>query len=400
MTTKLISLPTLIADNVAATMVYSRESIDFFTTMDNELIPAIKALQQQQLYEYSTKLSVSVKWQTNLDKTIIMAIKACDLINVVLHQQNGGLTVEQMEKYEQWYDITAQLGSYQQLVGEGNTLEFIYENLNKLLLSNQNANTLNELLNEMNQTQTDLRLHDWEFVPILTFDSFVGRQKLIEELKLFVNLTVTNDRYQMILLVGPPGVGKSQLAQAMMQKFAATKNYILNMSELQSPYIGETEKMLKKLFQQATTDATTKTAIFFDEADEIFKLNVPPHLKSIAMVIQTALQGTVKLDNNVLIIAATNYRDLVSAPMLDRISNITFIDVPETLDRFLYLLNVTMGGGGGDDSNSTSTSTAAAAETWKEEYRDQVIEQLIKKFLINVHFEIYPIYICKLNKPF
>ncbi len=68
------------------------------------------------------------------------------------------------------------------------------------------------------------------------------------------------------LFYGPPGTGKT-LTAGLLGKLSGRAVYRIDLSQLVSKYIGETEKNLEKIFTQAEM---RNWILFFDEADAIF----------------------------------------------------------------------------------------------------------------------------------
>ncbi|MEG0180070.1 MAG: ATP-binding protein, partial [Oscillospiraceae bacterium] len=69
-----------------------------------------------------------------------------------------------------------------------------------------------------------------------------------------------------ILLYGPSGTGKTMAAQVIANEVGA-ELYRVDISQISSKYIGETEKNLSDLFDRAKS---SNVLLFFDEADAIF----------------------------------------------------------------------------------------------------------------------------------
>jgi len=69
-----------------------------------------------------------------------------------------------------------------------------------------------------------------------------------------------------ILFVGLPGTGKTRAANFLGKEFKM-EVYRIDLSMVLSKYIGETEKSLKKLFDEAEKK---NWILFFDEADALF----------------------------------------------------------------------------------------------------------------------------------
>ena len=69
-----------------------------------------------------------------------------------------------------------------------------------------------------------------------------------------------------VLLYGPPGTGKTMAAQIVANEVGLPL-FRVDLSQLSSKYIGETQKNLSKVFDEA---ARTNVILFFDEADSVF----------------------------------------------------------------------------------------------------------------------------------
>ena len=69
-----------------------------------------------------------------------------------------------------------------------------------------------------------------------------------------------------VLLCGPPGTGKTMAAQVMSEELQLPL-YRIDVSQIYSKYLGETQKNLGEVFDQAKK---TNAILFFDEADALF----------------------------------------------------------------------------------------------------------------------------------
>lgn len=69
-----------------------------------------------------------------------------------------------------------------------------------------------------------------------------------------------------VLFSGPPGTGKTMAAEVLANEVKLDL-YKIDLSSMVSKYIGETEKNLKKIFDEAET---SNCILFFDEADALF----------------------------------------------------------------------------------------------------------------------------------
>ena len=68
------------------------------------------------------------------------------------------------------------------------------------------------------------------------------------------------------ILAGPPGTGKTMVAQLLANELGYDL-YRIDLSQVVNKYIGETEKNLARIFEEAET---SHAVLFFDEADSLF----------------------------------------------------------------------------------------------------------------------------------
>jgi transitional endoplasmic reticulum ATPase len=161
--------------------------------------------------------------------------------------------------------------------------------------------------------------------PHVKWEDIGGLTKAKEKLRELVELPLMRpDLYQAagiksskgILLYGPPGTGKTLLAKAVANE--ANANFIsVKGPELISKWVGESEKHVREIFKKAKQVAPS--IIFFDEFDSISKSRGSgmgsDSSEKVVNQLLTELDGVEELEN-VIIIAATNRRDLVDPALL------------------------------------------------------------------------------------
>jgi len=108
-----------------------------------------------------------------------------------------------------------------------------------------------------------------------------------------------------ILMYGPPGCGKSLIAQATANEANATFVHV-KCSDLKSKFVGETEKNIAELFRKARE--TQPTIIFFDEFEALGgdRTESHSHEKSAVAQLLTEIDGVDSKDQQILLLAATN----------------------------------------------------------------------------------------------
>ena len=131
-----------------------------------------------------------------------------------------------------------------------------------------------------------------------------------------------------ILLYGPPGTGKTLLAKAVATESGA--NFIaVRGPEILSKRVGESEKIIREIFEKARMAAPT--VIFFDEIDAIAPRR-GMHIGDSGVSDRVLSQLLTEMDgiqtlNRVIIIAATNRPDILDPALLR----------PGRFDRLIYV---------------------------------------------------------------
>jgi cell division protease FtsH len=143
-----------------------------------------------------------------------------------------------------------------------------------------------------------------------------------------------NTNMTSILLYGPSGTGKTQLAQAVANE-AKLPYAIINPTDILGKFLGESENNIKNILNEARKNAPC--ILFIDEID--FLLNNKAGIYSstetnIKKILQTYMDGTENI-NGVILIGATNYRDNIPPEFLrnGRFEDQFFIDYPDYTDR-------------------------------------------------------------------
>jgi transitional endoplasmic reticulum ATPase len=139
-----------------------------------------------------------------------------------------------------------------------------------------------------------------------------------------------------ILLVGPPGCGKTMLAKAIATE--SQTNFIsVKGPALMSKWVGESEKGIREIFHKARQAAPC--IIFFDEIDSLVATRsagtADSHVSErILSQFLAEFDGIDEL-RGVLVLGATNRRDMLDAAVLrpGRFDDIVEMSLPEEQDR-------------------------------------------------------------------
>ena len=111
-----------------------------------------------------------------------------------------------------------------------------------------------------------------------------------------------------ILLIGPPGNGKTSLAEAIAESLSLPL-YTVKYESIVGSYLGETASKLANLFEYVKT---RQCILFFDEFETLGKERGDIHeTGEIKRVVSSLLLSIDSLPSYVIVIAATNHYDLI-----------------------------------------------------------------------------------------
>ncbi len=163
--------------------------------------------------------------------------------------------------------------------------------------------------------------------PETTYNDIGGLQQQIEEIRETVELPLKHpelfkkigiDPPSGILLYGPPGNGKTQLARAVASETESTFIKVVG-SEFVRKFIGEGARLVREVFQLAREKSPS--IIFIDEIDAIGAKRIDSDVSGDREVHRTMMQLLSEMDGfnpagNVKILAATNRPDMLDPALL------------------------------------------------------------------------------------
>ncbi|EAT48123.1 AAEL000836-PA [Aedes aegypti] len=158
-----------------------------------------------------------------------------------------------------------------------------------------------------------------------------------------------------ILLYGPPGCAKTTIAKCLAAESRMTFVSV-SAAEVYSPYVGDSEKLIAKLFNQARLSAPA--VIFLDEIDSLVgnrgmqgvRTNdvhirvlstLLTEMDGIGSSVQSSIGSSVD-SKNILVIAATNRPDMIDDALLrpGRLTKLIHVPAPDETARFEILKKV------------------------------------------------------------
>lgn len=136
------------------------------------------------------------------------------------------------------------------------------------------------------------------------------------------------------LLVGPPGNGKTSLAEAIAESLAVPF-FVVRYEAMIGSFLGETASRMKRVFDYART---TPCVLFFDEFDAVGKERGDTHeTGEIKRVVTSLLMQIDDLPSYVVILAATNHSELLDRAVWRRFQLRLPLPVPSQKQLASYL---------------------------------------------------------------
>lgn len=168
------------------------------------------------------------------------------------------------------------------------------KDINNIILSKENRNICDEFIEEQNRSEL-LRSYGLE-----------PRNK--------------------ILLIGPPGNGKTSLAEAIAESLSVPL-YTVKYESIVGSYLGETASKLSNLIEYVKT---RQCVLFFDEFETLGKERGDIHeTGEIKRVVSSLLLSIDSLPSYVIVIAATNHYDLIDRAAWRRFQIKMKLDKPQ-----------------------------------------------------------------------
>ena len=174
--------------------------------------------------------------------------------------------------------------------------------------------------------------------PNVKWDDVAGLENAKESLKEAVILPIkfphlfTGKRkpWKGILLYGPPGTGKSFLAKAVATEANNSTFFSISSSDLLSKWLGESEKLVKNLFELAR--AHKPSIIFIDEVDSLCSArsdNESESARRVKTEFLVQMQGVGNDNDQILVLGATNIPWCLDAAIRRRFEKRIYISLPD-----------------------------------------------------------------------
>lgn len=152
-------------------------------------------------------------------------------------------------------------------------------------------------------------------------------------------------RRNRLLLYGPPGCGKTSIAEAMARELGRVL-VTVRIESVISSYLGETASNLRRVMDFASSGAYV---VLFDEFDSIAKdRDDPADHGELRRVVNAVLQLVDRYVGPSILIAATNHSQVLDDAMWRRFDEVLEVPAPtkremqDLLDRMLRIRNISL----------------------------------------------------------
>lgn len=225
----------------------------------------------------------------------------------------------------------------------GKLKEVRMDRARRLVEISDNLNKKPEKINKKDdktETEEDEDVKKWQAaeIPKIKFSDVAG----LEDVKKAITIRMINpikypDKYKMygkktgggVLLYGPPGTGKTMIAKAIANEVGA-KFYAVKGSDIVSKWVGDSEKNINSLFEEANKQE--RAIIFIDEMDSLIgRRGLDTHNDKRVNEFLQQIDGFSGRNPNLLLLGATNRPwDIDSAAMRSgRFSQKIYLPLPD-----------------------------------------------------------------------
>lgn len=159
------------------------------------------------------------------------------------------------------------------------------------------------------------------------FRDFGGYPEVVERAKELISIQFERRVYldrinakpiKGVLFTGPPGTGKTHLARIIAHE-AKAHFTLISGPEIVSKWVGDSEDLLRRLFEAARSSALGRAIIFFDEIDSIAERRTSEShefSKRVVAQLLTLMDGLTDHSKGVMVIAATNRVETLDPALL------------------------------------------------------------------------------------
>ena len=174
------------------------------------------------------------------------------------------------------------------------------------------------------------------------------------------------------LLYGESGTGKTTFGKYIAYKLGLPFAY-LNFAQCISSYLGSTSKNIEKVFDYV---AKQKCVLMLDEIDAIGIKRGKEDVGEMSRIVISLMQAFDLLENDIIVIGATNRKDMIDDALIRRFSTIHQVNTlnkDETIELILKFLN---------DLNLKYDNTNILKYAERHNKHSEIINDIISSILI------------------
>lgn len=226
--------------------------------------------------------------------------------------------------------------------------------------------------------------------PHIKFDEVVGLDRVKQALKEIIIIpslrpdlfTGLRTPAKGLLLFGPPGTGKTLIAKAVATECNSTF-FNISASSLTSKYVGESEKLVRALFEVAHYPENQPAIIFIDEIESILSKRseneneASKRLKT-EFLIQFDGVATNSTDR-VLVIGATNRPQDLDAAVLRRLPKKIYVGPMDFEGRAYFIFEILKNT---KTENNLTKNDYKEIASWTENYSNSDLKELCRQACI------------------
>ena len=183
---------------------------------------------------------------------------------------------------------------------------------------------------EKSAIQTEKPNVKWDDVAGLEKAKAALQEAVVLPLRFPALFTGERKPWKGILLYGPPGTGKSHLAKAVATEVDATF-FAVSSSDLVSKWVGESEKLVRALFDAASKHSPS--IVFIDEVDALCSNRSDGESDASRRLKNELLVRMSAAEDGVLVLGATNIPWNLDPAVRRRFERRIFIDLPDEVGR-------------------------------------------------------------------
>lgn len=207
-----------------------------------------------------------------------------------------------------------------------------------------NTNTTNGGLNNISRPQSEIRAENFivEVSPQKSLNSLILPKDVVQICNEYIQEQFRVDLLRSygleprnrILLIGPPGNGKTSLAEALAESLMVPL-YVVKYDSIIGSYLGETASRLRRLIEYVST---RRCVLFFDEFETLGKERGDTHeTGEIKRVVSSLLLQIDGIPSHVTIIGATNHPELLDKAAWRRFQIRLNLPLPTRVNISLWL---------------------------------------------------------------